>query len=151
MTVQTKVLSNTESFKSQLKRHDLKATAQRLAVNDAMMELGHASADMVAERIQEKNEVKVSVASVYNILSQLALLGIYHYRLSANNKMYFDVNPVKHIHLYDTTNHEFRDVFDDEIMDMVESKIKNRRFRGYKTDGVEILILCHPSRKTSSK
>ena len=76
-----------EEFKLLLKKNSLKATPQRLAVHQAMMELGHASVDMVAERIQ-KAGVKITTASVYNILSQLALTGIYNYRMSANNKMY---------------------------------------------------------------
>ena len=88
----------TEEFKKILKKHSLKATPQRLAVHEAMAALGHASADMVAEMIKEKGTAKVTTASVYNILTQMAMLGVYDYRLSANNKMYFDVNTFKHIH-----------------------------------------------------
>jgi Fe2+ or Zn2+ uptake regulation protein len=93
---------NIEEFKAILKQHSLKATPQRLAVHEAMMSLGHACADMVTEAIKEKATAKVTVASVYNILTQMAMLGIYHYRMSSNNKMYFDVNTFKHIHFYDT-------------------------------------------------
>ena len=76
-----------DEFRSRLKRHGLKATRQRLEVHEAMMSLGHASADMVTEQIRERGVVKVTVASVYNILSQLADLKIYSRRLSNNNKM----------------------------------------------------------------
>ena len=72
--------TNIEKFKNDLKRHGLKATPQRLAVHEAMMKLGHASADMVTEEIRESGTTKVTVASVYNILSHLALLGIYDHR-----------------------------------------------------------------------
>ena len=78
---------NLEEFKAILKKHSLKATPQRLAVHEAMMTLGHASADMVTDAIKEKESAKVTVASVYNILTHMAMLGIYHYRLSSNNKM----------------------------------------------------------------
>ena len=57
-----------EEFKKVLKKHDLKATPQRLAVHEAMISLGHASADMVTEAIAAKGTTKVTVASVYNIL-----------------------------------------------------------------------------------
>ena len=40
-----------DEFRSRLKRHGLKATRQRLEVHEAMMALGHASADMVKEEI----------------------------------------------------------------------------------------------------
>ena len=135
-----------ETFRKLLKAKGLKATSQRVAVHQAMMQLGHASADMVCAKIAE-NGGKVTVASVYNILTQLALLGIYKHRLSANNKMYFDVNTFKHIHLYDVYNHEYRDVVDEDLIDQIESSLKKRRFRGYKVDGIDIQILCHPSHK----
>ena len=93
MATQTNTaMPSLDEFRSRLKRHGLKATRQRLEVHEAMMALGHASADMVTEEIARRGIVKVTVASVYNILSQLADLKIYSRRLSSNNKMYFDIN-----------------------------------------------------------
>ncbi len=136
-----------EEFKAILKKNSLKATPQRLAVHQAMMTLGHASADMVTEQIKADETAKVTVASVYNILTQLAMLGIYHYRMSANNKMYFDVNTFKHIHFYDKANHEFRDVIDDELVKLIESHLSRKRVKGYKIDGFDIQLVGHPTRK----
>lgn len=136
-----------EEFKAILKKNSLKATPQRLAVHQAMMSLGHASADMVTEQIKADNTANVTVASVYNILTQLAMLGIYHYRMSANNKMYFDVNTFKHIHFYDKANHEFRDVIDDELVKLIESHLSRKRVKGYKIDGFDIQLVGHPTRK----
>ena len=137
-----------DDYRKALKNHGLKATDQRIAIHAAMMELGHASADMVREHIISHGG-SITVASVYNTLTQLALLGIYKHRLSANNKMYFDVNTVRHIHLYDVYNNQYKDVFDEELISTVEAALKRRRFRGFKVDGIDIQILCHPShRKT---
>ena len=110
-----------EEFKKLLKKHSLKSTQQRLAVHNAMLKLGHASADMVTEEIRSQGTTNVTVASVYNILSQIALLGIYDHRMSANNKMYFDVNTFRHIHLYDYVNNTFKDVIDDDFMDNLDA------------------------------
>ena len=129
-----------EEFKAILKKNALKATPQRLAVHQAMMTLGHASADMVTEQIKADNTAKVTVASVYNILTQLAMLGIYHYRMSANNTF-------KHIHFYDKANHEFRDVIDDELVKLIESHLSRKRVKGYKIDGFDIQLVGHPTRK----
>ena len=99
MATQTNTaMPSLDEFRSRLKRHGLKATRQRLEVHEAMMALGHASADMVTEEIARRGIVKVTVASVYNILSQLADLKIYSRRLSSNNKMYFDINSFRHMH-----------------------------------------------------
>ena len=136
-----------EKFKEMLKAHGLKATAQRLAVHKAMLELGHASADMVSEFAADNIDSKLTVSSVYNILTQMAGLGIYRRRLSANSKMYFDVNPGKHVHLYDTQSNEYKDVVEQDWISDIEEQIKRHHFKGYKVDGVEITILCHPSRK----
>lgn len=136
-----------EEFKAILKKHSLKATPQRLAVHEAMMELGHASADMVAENIKAKNLAKVTVASVYNILTQMAMLKVYNYRLSANNKMYFDVNTFKHIHLYDQENHIFKDVIDDDIVAVIESYLGRKRIKGYKIEGIDIQLVGRPTKK----
>ena len=85
MNAQTKDLSAMDRFKSVLKRHSLKATPQRLAVHEAMLSLGHASADQVCE-----------------------------------------------------------------LLEMVESRIKSKRYRGYKVDGVDIQIICHPTTRKNT-
>ena len=136
-----------EEYKAILKKHSLKATPQRLAVHEVMTELGHASADMVTEAIAAKGTTKVTVASVYNILTNLAMLGIYDYRLSSNNKMYFDVNTFGHMHLYDKENHVFKDVIDEELMNMIHSYLGRKRFKGYKVEGIDIQIIGRPTRK----
>ena len=138
---------NIEEFEQLLKKHSLKATPQRIAVHEAMIGLGHASADMVTDVITQKGTTKVTVASVYNILTHMAMLGIYDYRLSANNKMYFDVNTFRHMHLYDHENHVFKDVIDDELISMIESHLGRRKFRGYKIEGIDIQLVGRPTRK----
>ena len=127
--MQTHKCPTIEEFKVVLKKHSLKATPQRLAVHEAMISLGHASADMVTEAIQAKGTTKVTVASVYNILTQLAMLGVYDYRLSSNNKMYFDVNTFGHMHFYDKENHLFKDVIDDDLLESIDIQLIGRPTR----------------------
>ena len=136
-----------EELRDLLKKNGLKVTPQRVAVHEAMLKLGHACADMVTAEILNSKKAKATVASVYNILTQFSLLGIYHHRLSENNKMYFDVNTFKHFHLYDTLNHTFSDVIDEDLYDQIETKLLARRFKGYKIDGIDVQILAHPSVK----
>lgn len=142
-----------DKFKQYLHDRGFKTTPQRLAVHEAMMALGHASADMVCDHIHEHTSVRISEASVYNTLSQLSRMGVYHYLLSNDNKLYFDVEPGKHVHLYDRVNHVFRDTDDDEVITMVERYFRGRRWRGYKFEGVEINLICRPSgyKKNSKK
>ena len=145
-----------DQFRNVLKTHSLKATPQRLAVHEAMLKLGHASADMVTDEIRKNNGTKVTVASVYNILTvasvyniltNMAELGIYHYRLSSNNKMYFDVNTFRHFHIYDCENHEFKDIVDNELAELIENHFSKRRFRGYSIENIDIQLIGRPTRK----
>ena len=138
-----------EDFRKELRRHSLKATRQRIAVHEAMMRLVHASADMVAEEVR-KDGASVTVASVYNILSQLADCHIYARRLSGNNRMYFDVNNFRHIHLYDRENHHYRDVFDEELMDLVQTHLKRRKFKGFTVEDIDIQLIARPTRKSKN-
>ena len=142
-----KHIPDREQFKTMLKDAGMKATSQRLAVHDAMMALGHASADMVADFISKNSETTIAVASVYNILSGLADIRIYSRRLSSSNKMFFDVNSTKHIHLYDTRFNEYMDIPDNDVLALVESKFKGRKFKGYKIDGIDIQIICHSTKR----
>ncbi|MCQ2157709.1 MAG: transcriptional repressor [Bacteroidales bacterium] len=136
-----------EQFKKILRNEDMKATQQRIAVHQAMLELGHASADMVCDYISAHNGTDITVASVYNILSQLNEIGLYKRRFSSNNKMYFDVNNFNHLHLYDTKFNEYKDVQDDELIELIENHFRGRRFRGYKIDDFEVQIVCHSTRR----
>ena len=136
-----------QKFKALLKQHKLKATPQRLAVHNAMLTLIHASAEQVAALLKEEPTLKVSASSVYNILSQMASLGIYGRLLSADNVMYFDVNPGSHLHLYDPQNNIFKDIQDPDLMKELEERIKRHRYRGFRVSSVEVNVICHPPKK----
>ena len=136
-----------KDFATQLKRHNMKATRQRMAVHEAMCALGHASADQVAEWLSGDPGIRISVASVYNTLTQMADARIYARRLSANNKMYFDVNTDCHIHLYDRENHRWRDIVDEELSDLVAAHLKRRRFKGFAVEDIDIQLVAHPTKK----
>ena len=140
-----------EMYRNNLKKHSLKATPQRMAVHKAMLELGHASADIVVEHIKETGEAPVTIASVYNILSQLADLGIYGRRLSSNNKMFFDLNTFDHAHFYDIENNTFRDISEDKLISELMEKLSKKRFKGYKVDYIDIQIVGHPSKRHLQK
>ena len=135
-------------FKRMLRDRDLKATPQRVAVHEAMRELVHASADDVAARIAAQGAVRISPASVYNILSLFADEGIYARRCGQGGRLVFDARAGRHVHLYDTEDGTWRDLLEeDALLAQVEAHFKGRRFRGFKIDGFEVQVLCHPTRK----
>ena len=145
----TRSIPGMEEFRQQLRKHKLKATRQRLAVHDAMMGLVHASADMVKDELEKKG-VHVTVSSVYNILSQLADFHIYGRRMSATNKMYFDVVSSRHIHMYDRENHTWRDLEDEDLATLVTTHLKRRKFKGFSVEDIDIQLIARPTKRNKS-
>jgi Fe2+ or Zn2+ uptake regulation protein len=115
-----------------------------------MADLVHASADQVCEELAKRG-LKVTQASVYNILTQLADYRIYGRRLSATNKMYFDVLVRPHVHLYDRQNQYYRDVVDEELVEEVNAHLKRRRFRGYTIESIDIQFVVRPTGRGKKK
>ena len=144
------IIPTADEFRTILRRRGLKATRQRLLVHEAMMELEHASAEMVKSKLEEKGH-KVTSSSVYNILSQLADSRVYSRRPSMGSKMYFDVASIKHAHLYDRENDIFLNVDVPGISEWAATQIKRRRFRGFSVEDIEIEIIVHPTKKANKK
>lgn len=144
-------LKELDKFRNKLKKNGMKATEQRIAVHEAMLDLGHASADMVCEWLEENSSVTVTKASVYNTLNQMAVLGIYDCRMSANNKMYFDAVTDPHFHMYDCVNHCFKDITDEDLHSRLLTAIGTKRFRGYKIESIDIQFVVRPTKKATSQ
>ena len=147
----SKTLCDMNGFRKFLKKNDLKATPQRLSVHQAMMELGHACADDIVEFIRGKGDGRqgggITKASVYNILRELAQMGLYGYRMSRTNKMFFDVRPYEHPHMYDVENHCYRDIIDDDLVSIVDDFLGRKKFKGYTVEGIDIQIIVRPTRR----
>jgi Fur family peroxide stress response transcriptional regulator len=143
-------IPNLVQFRRMLGEKGLKATPQRLSVHEAMIALGHASAEDVSKYLAEQG-TPVAPATVYNILSALADLKIYGRCSGRSNKMYFDARAGRHLHLYDTRSEAWRDLDDEELLSWLEAHFKGRRFRGYKIEGFEVQLLCRPTRKLPVK
>lgn len=136
-----------EAFSRMLATYGLKVTPQRLAVHRAMLSHIHADADTVYDTVKTEGSCRIARSTVYNILSSLADTGIYARRFSANGKVVFDINAWRHLHLYDSRNHEFVDIEADDLLAEVEAGLKGHRFRGYRIEDIDIQIICRPTKK----
>ena len=59
-----------------------------------------------------------------------------------------DINSFRHIHLYDRENHRFRDIFDEELAELVQAHLKRRKFRGFTVEDIDIQLIARPTRKS---
>lgn len=132
------------NIKDKIKRSGLKATSQRLAIYDSMCKLGHASADMV---VDDLNEVfpSITVATVYNVLESFVGAGLLSRRLSMNHKMYFDVNVHEHAHLYDKESNEYIDYNDSELNMIVREHLKKNMPKDFELNIIDIQLIGRKS------
>lgn len=111
-------IKNMQTIKEKIQQSGLKATPQRIAVYNAMMKLGHASADMVVGTLKDSFPT-LTVATIYNVLESFVEAGLVVRRYSSNNKMYFDINTYEHAHVYDRKTNTYRDYDDPELIKLV--------------------------------
>ena len=66
------------------------------------------------------------------------------------NRMFFDAVTTRHFHMYDRENDVYRDIFDDELADRIQSHLKRRRFKGYTVEDLDIQFIVRPTRKSKN-
>lgn len=118
-------IKNMQTIKEKIQQSGLKATPQRIAVYNAMMKLGHASADMVVDTLKDSFPT-LTVATIYNVLESFVEAGLVVRRYSSNNKMYFDVNTYEHAHVYDRKTNTYRDYDDPELIKLVTDYLSGK-------------------------
>ncbi len=130
------------TIKEKIHECGLKATPQRIAIYQAMEKLGHASADML---VDELNDVfpSLTIATIYNVLESFVENGILVRRYSANNKMYFDINTYEHAHLYDIEKNTHTDYNDPELITLIENYIRSKgnQLGNFKVSSVDIQLI----------
>ena len=138
-----KTIPDEERFRGMLRSRGMRATETRMAVHRAMMALEHACAEQVVEWLKADRDVAASVSSIYNVLQQMAIAGIYAYRMSADSKRYFDVCNHSHAHLYDRKTGVYRNLPDGPIREAINAAIKRHRVHGYTVEDVDLMVVCH--------
>ncbi len=123
-----------------LHTHRLKATKGRVAVYAVLNEYGHASADMILERIRT-DFPKLTVATVYNVLESFVKCGLVAKRLSQGTKMLFDVNNYEHVHLYDSASNTVKDYCAPELVQLVKDYLVGRNINGFNMESVDIQLV----------
>lgn len=129
-----------QAIKETIQRSGLKATPQRIAVYDLMKQLGHASADMLVERLQDFFP-SITVATVYNVLESFVEAGLLVRRCSSNNKMYFDVNTYDHAHIYDERCNTYTDFYDEGLVKLVSEYLKDKLPENFNLRAIDIQLV----------
>ena len=85
-----------------LRKNDLKATWQRVAVYESLKAKGHSTAEDIYKALAKKMP-SLSLATVYSILRLFSQKGIIDEMKISNEKAYFDITTSFHHHFICTT------------------------------------------------
>ncbi|MCI2082874.1 MAG: transcriptional repressor [Bacteroidales bacterium] len=130
-----------DDVKDILRKHDLKATPQRIMVYGKLLELGHASADMIYTQLNKENP-EMTVATTYNILESFVKAGIIKRLFSSTNKMFFDINTKPHCHIYTETGDHYTDLFDPKLTEIISDYLLSKKIRNFEIEDVSIEIVA---------
>ena len=134
-----------QSIRTRLAEHDIKPTAQRVAIADIVFgNHQHPSADEVFE-LAKKELAVVSRATVYNTLNLLVRKGLCKALVLAEGHTVYDPNTAPHHHLIDEESGAIYDLpleaVSVEIADSIE---------GFDVENVEVIVrgrrTANPSR-----
>ncbi|MCD4833217.1 MAG: transcriptional repressor [Bacteroidales bacterium] len=119
----------------------LKVTPQRLAVLEAVIELGnHPSAEKVIEFIKS-NHPNIAVGTVYKTLETYVEKGIVKKVKTDRDIMRYDAVLDKHHHLYCLESDKIEDYYDDDLNKIIEDYFEKNEIKNFKIEDIKLQII----------
>ncbi len=119
----------------------LKVTPQRLAVLEAVIELGnHPSAEKVIEFIKS-NHPNIAVGTVYKTLETYVEKGIVKKVKTDRDIMRYDAVLDKHHHLYCLESNKIEDYYDDDLNKIIEDYFNKNEIKNFKIEDIKLQII----------
>lgn len=119
----------------------LKVTPQRLAVLEAIIELGnHPSAEKVMKFIKS-NHPNIAVGTVYKTLETYVEKGIVKKVKTDRDIMRYDAVLDKHHHLYCLESNKIEDYYDDDLNKIIEDYFEKNEIKNFKIEDIKLQII----------
>ncbi|MCL1973731.1 MAG: transcriptional repressor [Bacteroidetes bacterium] len=125
---------------TRLSKAGIKVTPQRVAVFEALMSLGHASADEIINKVQE-HAPYISQATIYNTLDKFVHTGLISRIATDGNKMFFDITPDPHVHLCARDNSFITDANIPELEQLIANFMLGINIPGFNLDRVQVNLV----------
>ena len=124
-----------------LKEKNLKITPQRIAVLEAILELGnHPTAENIIESIK-MNHPNIAIGTVYKILETFVDNGIVKKVKTDKDIMRYDAILEKHHHLYCVESDRIEDYYDEELNQILEKHFENKKIKDFKIEDIKLQII----------
>jgi Fur family peroxide stress response transcriptional regulator len=123
-----------------LKHHGLKATPQRIAIYQAMMEMHtHPTSEEIIASIKQ-NFPSISSGTVYKTLDTFVQTKLIKRVKTDHDIMRYDPILKPHHHLYCIESERIEDFFDDRLNRILEDYFKKHRIPNFKVDSIKLQI-----------
>ena len=127
------------NYIEKLRNSGLRPTKQRIKICEILFDRGktfHFSISDLMKILQNQNNLKISLATVYNTVHAFHKKGYLKQINIGNDISYFDTNTSKHHHFYDEYTKELIDINSQEV-ELKKSPIAPN---GKKIEGVEVIF-----------
>jgi len=132
-------MTNSEQYINKLRNSGLRPTRQRIKICEILFnssETFHFTVKELAKMIENKANIKVSLATVYNTVHAFNNKGYLKEITINSSQSYFDTNTSHHHHFFDIKENKLIDLKEEEV-EPVEIK---KTIPGKKIKSVEVLV-----------
>jgi Fur family peroxide stress response transcriptional regulator len=130
-----------EDIRKSLIEKGLKVTPQRLAVLEAVIELGnHPTADKITEFIK-RNHPNIAVGTIYKTLETFVEKELVKRVKTDKDIMRYDAILEKHHHLYCAKSDRIEDYYDEELNKLLERYFKNKKLDNFTIEDIKLQIV----------
>lgn len=130
---------NHQQLIARLNAKGLKVTPQRIAVLEAVYQLGgHPTADQIIEVVRLNNP-NIATGTVYKILDSFVGIELLQRVKTDKDIMRYDAVLEKHHHLYDAET--IKDYFDEELDKIIEDYFHKKRIPDFHIEEIKLQII----------
>lgn len=123
-----------------LEANDIKPTIQRIIILDYLMSTKeHPTAEMIYNQIK-KDFPTLSLATVYNTLEIFEKNGLIRSIKFQHDNCRYDFVEQDHLHLYFSDRNEIIDLYDKQLIKIIENRLKKHKFQNFKLENINIEI-----------
>jgi Fur family transcriptional regulator, peroxide stress response regulator len=131
---------NINDVKNKLTDKGLKVTPQRIAILEAITELrNHPTAENIIDFIRE-NHPNIATGTVYKVLDTFLEKGLIKKVKTDNDIKRYDAIIENHHHLYCKESDRIEDYFDDELNQLIEEYLINKKIKNFEVDEFRLQI-----------
>lgn len=130
-----------EEISNILIEKDLKVTPQRIAIFEAILELGnHPTAEQILEFIR-KNNPNISLATVYKVLDVFVENKLINTVKTDKDIKRYDTFANKHHHIYYSDSEFIEDYVDNELNELLVKYFENKSIPNFLIEDIKLQII----------